>query len=706
MLRGVICGVALSALVVLLAPGATVAAHSAKECGGVRHVGAVTAVGCWQRSGSVWRAHMPVTLNGMTVAGGGLVVVDEKRGTVRSTRPVRWRFGDVQIRRGVFSWRRGATISLMPQGKVRGLPFEGAGTISFTRGKGGTTRLVTHVGVPLLVGGLTGDAVLTVSRKGGFDVKRLHVTVPRAAFTSLVFRDLDFGYDARGNRWNGSAEATLPAFATLGVSISGRVALSNGKLVSIGVGADGVRIPLTAGFVLTGAAMTVDLDPFGLAGRATATFGPALRSAAPLQLEGRGAYSARPERWTAGGKVTLPWLPAFAPTVDGSVTLHPGRAMTFEADAKLTIRGWGVDSHIEGFVSQRAFNAEGDATLDVPGPNLNGSGLFSSKGMAACGRFFLGPRVGFGYSWGGGVDFMHSSCDVGRWRVTRVLFATTAARLVTQAVIVPPGLPFEVFAVRGADFTVSGPAGTVASTPDRDGPDAFVTHDADGWAYVVLPVPPAGVYNVSAVGAGTIVELNVADGLVNPRIVGSVSGTNQLRTLEYEITGLTPGETVSFYQGQSAGTAGAEPIVEDIAANGRGEVEFEPEPLGQSTRYIFAVVSIDERPRLQQQVASFDSREASKPMTFVRIFRDPQDRGWILNYAQSERVAKWEALLGQVTDELRTSLTIVPRSPYQRLFKAARDERLRIELTPYDGFGRAGTAVVCDSSKPGVCSPL
>jgi hypothetical protein len=706
MLRGVICGVALSASVGVLATGASVAAHPAKRCASFRHVGAVTAVGCWQRSGSVWRARTPVKLNGMTVAGGGFVLVDEKRGTIRSTRRVRWRFGDVQIRNGVFAWKTGATISVAPQGKVRGLPFEGSGTISFTRGKGGTTRLVTHVGVPLVAGGLTGNAVLTVSRKGGFDVKRLHVNVPRAAFTSLVFQDLDFGYDARGNRWDGAANARLPAFATGGVSIAGRIALSNGKIVSIGVGVDGVRVPLTAGFFLTGAAMTVDLDPFGLAGRATATFGPALRSAAPLQLEGRGAYTARPERWTAGGKVTLPWLTEFTPTVDGSVTLHPGRAMTFEADADLTIRGWGVDTHIEGFVSQRAFNAEGDATLAVPGPNLNGSGLFSSKGMAACGRFFLGPRVGFGYSWGGGVDFMHSSCDVGRWRVTRVLFATTAARLVTQTVNVPAGLPFEAFAVRGAEFTVTGPAGTVVSTPDRDGPDAFVTHDTEGWAYLVLPVPPAGVYTVTAVGAGTIVELNVADGLVDPKIVGSVSGDTELRALDYVITGLAPGETVSFYQGQSAATAGAEPIVEDIATNGSGKVTFEPEPLGQSTRYIFAVVSIDERPRLQQQVASFDSREASKPATFVRIYRDPKNQGWILNYARSERVARWEAVLGQVSDELRTSLTIVPRSPYLRFFKASSDERLRIEMTPYDAFGRAGAAVVCDSSRPGICTPL
>jgi hypothetical protein len=41
-----------------------------------------------------------------------------------------------------------------------------------------------------------------------------------------------------------------------------------------------------------------------------------------------------------------------------------------------------------------------------------------------------------------------------------------------------------------------------------------------------------------------------------------------------------------------------------------------------------------------------------------------------------------------------------------RFFKASSDERLRIEMTPYDAFGRAGAAVVCDSSRPGICTPL
>ena len=724
MVRGVICGVAFAAIAAAFAGGATVAAHPALRCVGLRHVGAVTAVGCWQRSGSVWRARTPVRLNGMTLAGSGFVVVDEKRGAIRSTGRVRWRFGDVQIRKGTLTWRRGSALRVAPTGRLRGLAFSGNGTISFTRANGGTTRLATHVSVPLVVGGLTGDAVIAVSRKRGFDVKRLHVNVPRAAFRNLVFQKLDFGYDARDNRWNGSAEATLPAFAAAGVSISGSVAVANGRIVSIGVGADGVSVPLAAGFFLTGAALTVDLDPFGLAGRATATFGPPLRSAAPLRLEGRGSYNGRPERWTASGQVTLPWLAAFKPSVEGSVTLHPGRALTFEADASLAIRGWGVESHIDGFVSQRAFNAEGDATLDVPGPNLNGSGLFSSKGMAACGKFFLGPRIGFGYNWGGGVDFMHSSCDVGRWRVTRVLFATKSTQLVPPTVTVPPGLPFEVFAVRGTEFTVRGPAGTVASTPDRDGPDAFVTHDTDGWAYLVLPVPPEGQYEVTPIGAGTIIEFNVADGLVDPTIVGSVSGSSGLRTLEYQITGLVPGETVSFYQGQSASTAGAEPIAEDVATNGSGTVEFEPEPLGQSTRYIFAVVSIDERPRLQQQLASFDAREVPKPVTFVRIFRDPKDQGWIVNYAQSERVARWEAVVGESRGTgrlaalppsnnnltwdgvLRDSIQILAEPPFQRFFPAARDERLRVQMTPFDSFGRAGTAVLCDSAKQGICAAL
>jgi hypothetical protein len=386
--------------------------------------------------------------------------------------------------------------------------------------------------------------------------------------------------------------------------------------------------------------------------------------------------------------------------------VRPGRAVTFDADVDLTIHRWGLTSHLDGFVSRRAFNAEGDASLAIPGPDIHGSGLFSSKGMAACGKVFFGARMGFGYSWGGALDFMHSSCDVGRWRVQLPVTRALAAAAVVPAIPVPPALRFEVFAARGSDFTVTGPVGTIPSTPDRNGPDAFVTHDEDdGWAFVVIPVPPEATYSIAPIAGGTIAEVAAADGLNDPTIAGSVLGSGDQRTLEYTIGGLVPGETVSFYQGQSSTTAGAEPIVEDVATDGGGLVRFAPEQLGQSTRFVYAVVSVDGRPRQQLQVASFDSTEAPTPVSLVRIFRDPTRPGWTITYAQSANVTEWQALMDVGgPNSKRVSRTLeVP--PYETFIAASPAVPVVVRMTPYDAFGRAGDAVLCDSKAPGLCPP-
>ena len=148
-------------------------------------------------------------------------------------------------------------------------------------------------------------------------------------------------------------------------------------------------------------------------------------------------------------------------------------------------------------------------------------------------------------------------------------------------------------------------------------------------------------------GTGTIAKAKPRpNGTTDPTIAGTVTGTGDKRTLQYGIGGLVPGETVSLYQGQSSTAAGAEPIAEDIAGDSSGSnaasVQFTPEALGQSTRYIYAVVSIDGRPREQALVTSFDSQETPPPASLVRISRDPADTEWIVNYAESGNVAEWK----------------------------------------------------------------
>src|SRR5262249_50978062 len=185
------------------------------------------------------------------------------------------------------------------------------------------------------------------------------------------------------------------------------------------------------------------------------------------------------------GSVTLPWgLPGIKPSVTVDLGLDPGRSMTFKGHLDLTVHGFGITGDLQGFASPKAFNVEGKTTLAFTPLNLRGDALISSKGMSACGRLQLkafgfgvgvGPRLGFGYPWGGAFHFIASSCDVGPLRVVQALREAPFAGPTT--VVTSSPAQFAVFAVQGqgqfTEFNVSGPTGNFSTTghPDQDGFD-------------------------------------------------------------------------------------------------------------------------------------------------------------------------------------------------------------------------------------------
>ena len=172
--------------------------------------------------------------------------------------------------------------------------------------------------------------------------------------------------------------------------------------------------------------------------------------------------------------------------------------MTFKGHLDLTVHGFGITGDLQGFASPRAFNVEGSAKVALTPLNLKGDGLISSRGMSACGRVKLkafgfgvgvGPRLGFGYAWGGPFHFISNSCDVGPFRVVQSFRAAPFAAAASCAAASSPA-QFAVFAVQDqGDFRVTGPTGTFSSVGDRDTVDSFALHDAsDSTVYMAIPV--------------------------------------------------------------------------------------------------------------------------------------------------------------------------------------------------------------------------
>jgi hypothetical protein len=677
-------------------------------------LGPVFGSGCWHRTGARYRASTPVTLDGLKLSGSATITLDEHAGTFTSSKPVRWIIGAVQFRRTPFRWKvKSPPLRFNAAGAVRGMKFTGAATLSFNGSDGGTTKLATKLAIPGLSGGVSGDALLTVSRRHGFDVRKVHVAVGQLGIGRLLFKQLNFSYT--NGTWTASAGVRLPAFTGSTPTLAGTVQVGNGP-PRISVSGSGLTIPLGEGFTLTKAGLDLGLGPLVIQGTATATYGPPIAGHGPLQIDGGLNYSSQPERWEATGTVSFPWgIPGVNPSASVGLELLPGRAILFNSKADLSVHGIGLTGELNGFAAPRGFNAEGDADLKAVLFKLHGTALVSSKGMSACGSvsfLFFKKKLGFGYTWGGALGMMGSSCDVGRFRVPLLLQAAQVSGPTLIDLASPAG--FAVFAARGGDFTVTtpGPAPvTYSSTPDRDAFDSFAYHDpVDNVSYLAIPTSTVEAeYTVTPVAGATLSTVTVANGLQTHAgtsdLTGSVSGSGRNLTLNYTIdtSQFQTGETVSFFQGQSGTVAGGEPIIEDIQAADvppiSGSAPFTPEPLGSTDRSVFAVVSIDGRPREQIFIAAFTAFPVLPPS--AAVFIQSSAGGWTVSLLKPQRVVTWQ--VQTTADDGRDDYEEVAGTTASIAITAGTATHATISVTPVDQFGRTGPTYICDTAKQGSC---
>jgi hypothetical protein len=722
MLGGTLCGRFLLSMgamgvVALLVPAAAETRPATTRCG-VKYVDSdhtLAASGCWIGVGAVWRSNGPVVVDGLRLRGYP-IEVDQTHDTIRSQGPMRWSLGRVVLGRAPFGWSPGQLLTINPSGQLRGLSFLGAATVTFSPRLGGSVAIRARVSLPLFAGGITADVVLRASRFQTFKIHAVKITVPQARLGRLGFQEVSLAYSrprAGVNRWAGHAQLSLPIFrAPPARTIEAAVRLENRVLKRIAVTLKNLDLDLGEGFFLDDIGIAVVPKPLAVGGDVVASFGPG--EARLLNVHGKLIYSRTPERWIASGTVALAHnlIALFKPKLAGAqVTVNPGRSIKVTGKTGLTVHGWGLRAGMSGFVSTDAFNFEGSAKLSLPGPDLHGNALLSSSGLAAClgiNLLFHSVHIGFGYRWGGSLNFMHSSCDVGPWRtVVNPLADRRMQTRTQQTIFLPEPQRFEVFAATGGNIRVTTPTGVVyTTTRDTNTSTMFVTHDlATGTAYLIIPEPVAGNYAIEPLTTRPVV-VRASNPIPEPIISAAISGTGTTRTLDYSVDLLgVPAETIEFFESTSASIIGATPVIK-VDTSSAGSVEFAPEPLGPLARYIWAVVSVDGVIREAEVVAKFSFGPVPPlPAPFATITTTTASA--TITWKEPAIAAAWELVLDQ-SDGSRTLQTL--RGKTQRIQipnkTGSKQWSIRAQLTPIDRWGRPGGSVLCDSAQGTSCQPI
>jgi hypothetical protein len=660
---------------------------------------------CWRRRGDVYETTGRARINGIDVtpARPGIAIrLDTRSRWITSTGPVEVRVGFLHLYRGPLSWRgRSQVFSIQGRSRDRdpgapfdvedvqvfGLPVEGSAELRFD---GGKTQLNASVKIPddpalaALRGlaGWSGDLTASATNDAGLVLDGASVAFPglQMGFVEISDARLMITRTAAGHHHFDGAATVYPfRFARVGFSGELGFGLGDGYF-RVGAGVENLNRPLVYGFFLQRVAFSVQVNPFGLTGAAGVTFGPQLRLGGSLvsaaRLDGSVSYLAG----TGGDPAALELAGALqlaeADVADGKVRLSGG-VIDVAGNARFTLAGFGIIGSVNGWVDGlRAFNAEGAVTVAIPGPDAMGEAVLSTRGLGACKRGF-GPDVGFGYTWGrglDGVDLFANSCDLGAWRELRpgasasvrgrqggrgfrVRRGTKTVALSAVGEGAPPNVAF--VAPDGQRFQPSTAPEGVVST-DRV---LLVQDAATRTTAFAMDAPPAGRWRIETLpGSAPVRRFRGTTSVAPVRIRARVTRRGARRILRFRLREF--GNARVTFVAQGGGTR----QVIGSTRRARGRLRFRPEPGRGGRRQVIALVERGGRPvGRSRRVASFpvDARRPARPRG-IRIRRS----------VRSGRRITWHG-----PRALTYSVTV--RTPDGRRLRYVRDGRRRRVTVPH-----------------------
>ncbi len=451
-----------------------------------------------------------------------------------------------------------------------GLPLQGRFQLF---AQTGGVRLHVFVGLPGILGGVTGETDVSVLNDGSVRLNQLHLAVGGAEIGGLRLGAMSFLYDAndaRGTVWSGSANLSLPAPTPYYLRLE--LTLINGGFSSISGSAANLNVSLGYGVFLQNLGATFQLTPRVIIGGSLGlSAGPSVLRRTAMEIEGA-LRVLFPGRELVNGKlVNIPYTRVEG---DGSVRVvgesfahgYLGIQTNGYVEAGGTVgkaASFGsLEAVLRGEATATSFNLAGSAHVSVhflTTLSATGHAVVSNKGLAGCADFGW-LSGGVGYKWGQGFALFRG-CDLGPYTVIVHPSKTgrrAGAAQATQTITIPGGLPEEGIEVLGTtappQFTLVAPDGTRIKTPSDVAEGALASRYAivrqteNNSTNVVLRAPGGGKWRlVPATGSASISAINQASGLAPAQASVTVSGSGRLRTLHWHLLS-EPGQVVQFVE--------------------------------------------------------------------------------------------------------------------------------------------------------------
>jgi hypothetical protein len=415
-------------------------------------------------------------------------------------------------------------------------------------------------------------------------------------------------YNAAQQKWSGNAQVRLGD-----TTVTGAFVMEAGQFTSGNVDLDNANLPLAPGVSLRKLAGGFSSNPWSINGTVGIGAGPVIENKPAVTIQGGGSYTygspIQPARFHVDAIVALTDFQLLSGSLDqwadGRVDFdgHLGSGGGFN------FAGVSLSADLTGWAAHGAYSAQGAAAIGVNGLNLTGQTVVSSTGLAACGGVKAGWtwQTGLAYRWvGNQLTVLAGSCDLRPW--------TTAPSRPTEAeggpaatFVVPADEPVHGVELTGTTapplVTLEGPNGEsyVSDTGIHD--DHVVTQDADERTTTFLiDTPSPGTWEVHLQpGSSPLAGLATAEGLDDPEVAATVTGSGATRHLAWALTP-QPGQVVTFVE---QGPETSQVLTTTSAAT--GGLDFTPAAGAAGTRDIVALVEQDGVPRAEIVAGSYEA---------------------------------------------------------------------------------------------------
>ncbi len=482
------------------------------------------------------------------------------------------------------------------------------------------------------------------------------------------------------SRWDGSAEIVIPTADRPEVGVwagvqDGQFAYAGGQVTHLGN-----SVPIATGVYLDNVALAVCVNPppFVFKGAAGVNIGATTNGVAPVTLNGSVQYTdSRPWVLEVRGN-----LQVFGNQVaDGFFKYQSDNTIDFGFNVNLDFKVASIEGHLLGWVEARQplrFNVDGSGKVCVLSVAcLSGEVTASSDGLAGCFTLMEGDywtlekdadwqwyaawrthwvthhwrvRGGAGIRWGGSVNLMGDSCDVGPYRAAR---SASVAAAGVYTVRVPSADTALVLKAQGADqapgVALFAPNGKLYRSPQIaakivPGQDAFVKDPRTRATQVVIAHPAAGVWRLRALPGSTVTGVEQAQVDERPTVQAGVGGSGEQRTLGY-LYQPQPMHTTSFVEEggkdeQELGVADGRPCkdVKDIHPDFPlcGELHFVPAAGPAGPRRIYAVTTMNGMETRRELVATYDAPPEPEPSEVPSLIVRRVPEGLRIGFAGSD----------------------------------------------------------------------